>query len=162
MPDHALILTRRRFLLMVPVLAMSAMAGYSVWRTDETITAFVDTLLPEDELGPAASATGAVEVVQGTFSGSTLRQAELRLLAAWLDFASGGSFAGASPERRHEVVEKLDGLSEDTVRWKIYRRARGAVMLHYFTDAKRAMAMGLPGAPQPDGYPQAHLMNGTH
>lgn len=162
MPDGPIILTRRRFLLIIPVLAMSALAGYSVWRTDATITAFVDTLLPEDELGPAASSTGAVEIVQRTFSGSIVREAELRVLAAWLDFASGGSFAGASPQRRNEVVARLDQLNENTVRWKIYRRARGAVMLHYFADAGRAVAMGLPGAPQPNGYPNAHLMIERH
>lgn len=158
MPENRPILSRRRFLLLVPVLALAGLAGLSAWRNEATLTAFVDTLLPEDELGPSASSTGAVDVLKSSFGGSAIRQAELRLLAAWLDLASDGSFAGATPERRNAVVGTLDRLDENTVRWKIYRRARGAVMLHYFSSAERAMAMGLPGPPQPGGYPDAHLM----
>ncbi len=158
MPDTRPILSRRRFLLLIPVLALAGMAGLSTWRNEATLTAFVDTLLPEDELGPSASSTGAVDVLKSTFGGSAIRQAELRLLTAWLDLASGGSFASAAPERRHAVVSTLDRLHENAVRWKIYRRARGAVMVHYFSSAERVMAMGLPGAPQPGGYPDAHVM----
>ena len=127
MPEHAPILSRRRFLLLVPVLAVAGFAGPSVWRSEATLAAFVDTLLPEDELGPAASSTGAVDAVRRAFDGTHIRQAELKLLTAWLDLAGGGSFAGSSPGRRHEIVQSLDRLHEDTIRWKIYRRARGAV-----------------------------------
>lgn len=151
MLEHAAILTRRRFLLLVPVLAIAGLAGLSVWRNEATLAAFVDTLLPEDELGPAASSTGAVDAVRRAFDGTHIRQAELQLLTAWLDLAGGGSFAGSSPERRHDIVQSLDRLHEDTIRWKIYRRARGAVMLHYYSSAERAIAAGLPGAPQPGG-----------
>ena len=158
MPENQPILSRRRFLLLIPVLALAGLAGLSSWRNEDTLTAFVDTLLPDDEYGPSASSIGAVDALKSTFGGSSIRQAELRLLAVWLDLASGRSFSGSSPERRHAVVSKLDRLHESTIRWKIYRRARGAVMLHYFSSAERVMALGLPGAPQPDGYPDAHLI----
>ncbi len=150
-------LTRRKLLLLAPVAILSGFLGISTWRTDKTLTAFVDTLLPADEYGPAASATGAVQVLQSAFSGSLARNAELRILVLWLDVAAGGSFAGADPETRFQVVDRLDQRSEHTTSWKIYRRARSSVMLHYFGSAERVLAMGLPGAPQPDGYDTPHL-----
>lgn len=151
------ILTRRRFLVLVPVAALASLVGISATNPRSTLVAFTDTLLPADEFGPAASTTGAVGALQATFSGSFVRQTELRLLTAWLNIASGGVFASADAGVRNDVVAGLDKLEATTVRWKIYNRARRAVMRHYFANAERTLAMGLPGAPQPDGYPNAHL-----
>ncbi len=151
------LLTRRRFLVLVPVAALASLAGISATSPRSTLVAFADTLLPADEFGPAASTTGAVEALEATFSGSYVRRAEIRLLSAWLNIASGGSFAGADTGVRNDVVAGLDKLAETTVRWKTYNRARASVMRHYFSNAERALAMGLPGAPQPAGYPDAHL-----
>ncbi len=164
MPDPAnkpqagsLRLTRRKLLLLAPVAIASGFLGISTWRTEKTLTAFVDTLLPADEYGPAASATGAVPILQSAFSRSLLRNAELRILTFWLDVAAGGSFAGADPATRFQVVDQLDRQSEHATSWKIYRRARSSVMKHYFGSAERVVAMGLPGAPQPGGYEAPHL-----
>ncbi|MEO1160152.1 MAG: hypothetical protein AAFW74_06800 [Pseudomonadota bacterium] len=150
-------LTRRKLLLLAPVAVVAGFLGVSTWRTDKTLTAFVDTLLPADQYGPAASATGAVQTLQSAFSGSMFRNVELRILTLWLDVAAGGSFASADPATRFQVVDRLDRQSEHATSWKIYRRARASVMMHYFGSAERALAMGLPGAPQPDGYEAPHL-----
>lgn len=150
------LLTRRKFLLLGPVLVAAGWLGYTATQRNETLVAFVDTLLPEDEFGPAGSQVGAVEALHARFSGKPIRQGELHLLAGWLNLAAFGSFVAASPERRHAIVERIDRLPETDVRWKIYRRARGAVMYKYFSSASRAEAMGLSGAPQPGGFPDAH------
>lgn len=151
------ILTRRKFLIFVPVAVIATLAGVAATRPRSTLQAFVDTLLPADEFGPAASATGAVEALESTFSGSWKRWVELRKLTIWLNISCGGFFANADASVRNEVVAKLDRLTETSDWWKIYNRARRTVMRHYFGNAERALAMGLPGAPQPVGYPNAHL-----
>ncbi len=151
------ILTRRKLLIFAPVAAVVALAGIAATNPRSTLQAFVDTLLPADEFGPAASATGVVEVLESTFSGSWKRWVELRKLTIWLNVSSGGVFANADASVRNEVVATLDKLSETSARWKTYNRARRTVMRHYFGNAERALAMGLPGAPQPVGYPNAHL-----
>lgn len=150
-------LTRRKLLLLAPAAIVSGFLGFSTLRMENTLEAFVDTLLPADEFGPAASTTGSVKVLQAAFSGTLLRRMELRILTVWLDIAAGGSFSGADPATRFRVVDRLDRQSEHTTSWKIYRRARTSVMTHYFGSAQRVLAMGLPGAPQPDGYEAPQL-----
>jgi hypothetical protein len=150
-------LTRRKFIVLSPVAVFAIFTGIVATNPRSTLQAFVDTLLPADEFGPAASATGTVEALEATFSGSWGRWAELKKLTIWLNISSGGIFANADANVRNEVVARLDRLTETSARWKTYNRARRAVMRHYFGNAERALAMGLPGAPQPHGYPDAHL-----
>ena len=150
-------LTRRKLLLLAPAAIVCGFLGVSTLRTEKTLKAFVDTLLPADEFGPAASATGAVQILQSAFSRSLLRKAELRLLMVRLDIAAGGSFAGADPAIRLRIVDRLGRQSEHTTSWKIYRRARSSVMMHYFGSSARVLAMRLPGSPQPDGHETPHL-----
>lgn len=153
---HSL-LTRRSFIILAPAAVLAALAGVTASNPRSTLQAFTDTLLPADEFGPAASATGAVGVLESTFAGSWKRWLELRKLTIWLNYSAGGIFANADASVRDAVLAKLDGLPETSARWKTYNRARRSVMRHYFGNAERAMAMGLPGAPQPVGYPDAHL-----
>lgn len=149
-------LTRRKLLLVGLGLMVLAWPVFKLMSGSRTLIAFADTLLPEDEFGPAASATGAVEKIEQRFSGSAIRRAELQLLIIWLNLAAWGSFADASQSTRDTIVELLDQLPVNSVRWKIYRRARESAVRHYFGSAKRAQAMGLSGAPQPEGFPDAH------
>lgn len=150
-------ITRRKVILIVIAAIVLVLPISRLLRPGDTLTAFVDTLLPEDEFGPAASSTGAVEQLRFAFSESLNREAELMLLVAWLNVSAGGLFANANDSTRYKVVESLDRLPTTTVRWGIYRRARASVMRHYFGSAERCTKMGLPGAPQPEGYPDAHL-----
>jgi len=151
------ILTRRNFLILAPVVVLTTLAGVTASNPRSTLQAFVDTLLPADEFGPAASETGAVAVVESTFSGSWTKWFELRKLTIWLNYSAGGIFANTDASFRDAVIAKLDGLPDTSARWRTYNRARSAVMRHYFGNAGRTLAMGLPGAPQPVGYPEAHL-----
>lgn len=150
-------ITRRKLILLFIAAIVLVLPFSRLLRSGDTLTAFVDTLLPEDEFGPAASSTGAVERLSLAFSGTLERQAELMLLVAWLNVSAGGIFANADDSAKFQVVESLDRLPTTSVRWGIYRRARASVMWHYFGSAERCIAMGLPGAPQPEGYPDAHL-----
>jgi hypothetical protein len=150
-------ITRRKLILIMIAVFVLVLPLSRLLKSRDSLTAFVDTLLPQDEFGPAASSTGAVEQLMNTFSGSVIRQAELMLLIAWLNIDARGSFANASESARHQVVESIDQLPATTIRWRIYRRARASVMRHYFGSAERCTQMGLPGAPQPEGYPDAHL-----
>lgn len=151
------ILTRRNFIILAPVTVLAALAGVTASNPRSALQAFADTLLPADDFGPAASDTGAVAVLESTFSGSWKKWLELRKFTIWLNYSAGGIFASADASVRDAVLAKLDRLPETSAWWKTYNRARGAVMRHYFGNAERAMAMGLPGAPQPVGYPDAHL-----
>lgn len=151
------LLTRRSVLILVPLAVLATLAGVTASRPRSTLQAFVDTLLPADEFGPAASDTGAVEALESAFSGSWGKWADLRKLMIWLNVSSGGIFANADANIRNDVVARLEDLPATSARWKNYNRARRTVMRHYFGNTERTLAMGLPGAPQPVGYPDAHL-----
>ena len=150
-------LTRRGFLVLLPVATLLAVIGISQSRLTDTLSALADTILPADEFGPAASQTGAVDAIKSGFAGRAYGAAELRLLVCWLDLCSFGSFANASQERRNRIVEQVSQLAPGTLRWRTYNRARAMVMRHYFGSARRCMAMGLPGPPQPAGHDNPHL-----
>ena len=149
--------SRRAFLLLLPLAAIVAAVGLKQARLKETLAALADTILPADEFGPAASQTGAVEAITSGFQARAYGEAELRLLAGWLDVSAFGSFANATPERRNQILKQVSELAPRTLRWRTYNRARSVVMRHYFGSAARCMAMGLPGPPQPGGHETPHL-----
>jgi len=149
--------TRRAFLLFLPVAAVFAALGVNQGQLHQTLKALADTILPADEYGPAASETGAVDNIRSGFQARAYGEAELQLLAGWLDLCAFGSFAQATLATRNRIVAQLSQLSPRTLRWRTYNRARSLVMRHYFGSAARCMAMGLPGPPQPAGHEDPHL-----
>jgi hypothetical protein len=121
------------------------------------LKAVVDTIIPADEFGPAASETGATEAIWAAIEGRPLDQIRLRMALAWLNLRAGGSFALASEATRNAVLRELAGRPIDDPRRRFFDRIRKLTMRHYYGSAARAEALGFVGAPQPTGYPDAAM-----
>jgi hypothetical protein len=115
-----------------------------------TLAAFVDTLLPGDDLFPPASAAGThgllAERIRQHFGSDGIA----RLVA---DLAAGGvPLLDAAPERRVEAVRRLEREQPDD-----FAFLRMAAYLAYYQtppviDAIRALGYDYHDAPQPRGY----------
>jgi hypothetical protein len=145
-------LTRRAFLVAGGVVAAGIGLYVGTPSLHGTLTAFVDTLIPEDEFGPSASQTGVVDVLEGALEGNRKRRFQVAMTLAWLNMRARGSFAGADLEVRNALVAEMAAMPRRTWRRDTYMYVRERAMLHYYGDASRALALGFVGPPQPYGH----------
>ena len=84
----------------------------------KTLEAFVDRLIPADELGPGALAAGAQNYINVQLAGYLAPEkagfaSGLDALDAYAKRAAGAAFADLSPEKRDEVMTAVDGGKAD-------------------------------------------------
>ncbi len=146
--------TRRAVLAsaaIVPVAALTSSAqqapqGALTAAQMNTLKAFVDRLIPEDELGPGAVAAGAHNYINVQLAGYLA--AEKDAFAAGLDGlntysqrVAGGPFAELSAEKRDEIMIAMDTGKADG-----FTNAR-----NFFTRARRLTLEGTFGDPHYGG-----------
>jgi Gluconate 2-dehydrogenase subunit 3 len=148
-------ISRRAFMFggTVIVLGVAAVSGALVLQP--ALKALVDTIIPADEFGPAASETGAVEAIWSSMQGRLADQLRLRIALAWLNLRAGGSFAAAGEAKRNALLNELAGRPIGDQRRRFFDWIRARTMQHYYGSAARAKALGFVGPPQPNGYPDA-------
>jgi len=137
--------------LKIPTLADHAPLPLRPAEAAATLAAFVDELIPGDDLFPPASAVGAQALLAERLRerlGPDGLPALLERLAV-----EGGSFAAAPAEARRAAVARLE--AEDP---GLFAFARMAVYLGYYaspavTAAVRSLGHDYNDAPQPRGYP---------
>jgi hypothetical protein len=115
----------------------------------ETLAAFVDTLIPGDDLFPPASVTGAQALLTERIRMRYGREGFSRVLAV-LD--GDGFFREASPDKRVETVRGLE--REDS---ELFRFLRFATYFAYYQQpaviaAIRELGHDYNETPQPLGY----------
>jgi hypothetical protein len=115
-----------------------------------TLAAFVDTLLPGDDLFPPASATGTQGVLAERLRAGQPPETFAELVR---DLASNGQpFAELSADERVEAVRRLEREQPD-----LFAFLRMATYLAYYATppviaAIRALGHEYNDAPQPEGY----------
>lgn len=112
----------------------------------KTLEAFVDRLIPEDDLGPGAAAAGAHNYIDIQLAGYLAPEKAafvngLEALDAYAKRAHGAAFAALPPEKREEVMTAMDaGKAEG------FPTAR-----NFFTRARRLTLEGTFGDPHYGG-----------
>lgn len=149
--------SRRAFLFGGSILLVGIGTLASIFVFQPTLKALVDTIIPADEFGPAASQTGAVEHLCSAMKGRISSRIQIRAAIAWLNWQAGGSFAMASAKTKIQIVTELAQSPSGSNERRFYDWVRGQTMLHYYGSAARAQALGFVGAPQPTGHPDAWL-----
>lgn len=119
----------------------------------QTLAAFVDTLLPGDDLFPPASLAGVQELLADRLRERSGVSAVVALVE-WLDQFCGDTryFAQATPEERAAAVSRLELEAPD-----LFTFAYAATCYAYYASPLVTAAIRLLGheyneAPQPDGY----------
>jgi gluconate 2-dehydrogenase gamma chain len=144
--------TRREVLAsaaIVPVAVLTSSAqqasALSAQQMD-TLRAFVDRLIPEDELGPGAVAAGAHNYINIQLAGYLAGEkdafvAGLDGMEAYARRTAGAPFAGLPPAKRDEIM-----LAMDTGKADGFANAR-----NFFTRARRLTLEGTFGDPHYGG-----------
>jgi len=112
----------------------------------KTLEAFVDRLIPSDELGPGAVAAGAQNYINIQLAGYLAPEkaafvAGLEGIETYAKRVHGAAFTALSPEKRDEVLTAMD-----TGRAEGFTNAR-----NFFTRARRLTLEGTFGDPHYGG-----------
>jgi hypothetical protein len=118
-----------------------------------TLAGFVDTILPADDLSPAASALGVHGEILG-FADEVAGLADfLRGAAVWLN-ATGDAPFQALPERdRVRVVEWMSQSDKSEAPYRLFEVVRMLAVEFYYAHPEAIAGFPLNEAPQPQGYP---------
>ncbi|MDG4867859.1 hypothetical protein P8631_07585 [Guyparkeria sp. 1SP6A2] len=148
-------MNRRHFLITSIAAAASpalvAQAGASA-APPEAFKAFVDTLLPADEFGPAASSLG---IVVPAWRGLITFPSDRKFMqngCAWLDYQAGGAFDQISASLRGQIVGWMEQSAAQEAPNLFYRRVRSKAVSLYYRHPDIQSRLGIPHPPQPLGY----------
>ena len=160
-------LITRRFLLkaaLIPGLVtgwVSRLTGPGVAQSSanidaNTLAAWLDTLIPADDISPAATDVGVHEKLIGR---AMLDPAYSRLLAEgcrWLDRSAktfdGAKFAYLTEDKRIKIVSIAAGANSRSVPRIFFEVSRRESMFHYYAHPDSWTFIGYHGPPQPNGF----------
>jgi hypothetical protein len=152
---------RRRFTLClllaypsVLLAAKSSTATPSATHLEATLAAYLDTLLPRDEVSPSASDLGLHRQILAESRSSRLQSRLIRAGCHWLDQAAEGSFTAATPEVRVVIVSWMSTSAWDQIPRRFYEILRQRVIELYYARTDTLGGLPIRQPPQPDGYPQ--------
>ena len=119
----------------------------------QTLGAYLDVLLPADDLTPAASALNVAEdLVQFASESPPFRQF-LAVGTHWLNQTGRGPFHTLSLSDQERVVDWMSKADRDTLPGRFFLLVRLIGVEFYYSKPEVARAFGLNPAPQPAGYP---------
>ena len=137
-----------------PTVAAAASPAPATARRDavaRTFAAFCDTLVPADELTPAASALGVPATILRDLRGHALAERLLDAGCVWLDEATGG-FAGADERARVAACERMQAMPWDSPAGRFFHLMRNSVMAEYYAQPASWRGLALDRPPQPLGF----------
>ena len=135
----------------LPALAAAGISGDSD-RIVRTFTAFCDTIVPADELTPAAAALGVPKTILAELAGIALAERLLAAGCAWLDAACGGNFAQADETSRVAASERMAALPWESPPGRFFAVMRNTVMADYYAQPESWRGLALDRPPQPLGF----------
>lgn len=138
------------------VTAGSAAADTSVASNQRTLAAYLDILIPDDDLGPGAVRLG----VDKDFLAIAARDRRIRAFLyaglAWLDEQAkwGGvqEFAALSEAKRKTVVSLAAEAEPGSLPRRFFETMRSGAFFHYYARPQAWAAIGYDGPPQPEGF----------
>ena len=152
-------ISRRRVLLNALATSLSAPAfaqqlvAPPVGIDAQTLAAYLDVLLPADDLSPAASAVG-IEADVIDFAGQVPQFEQLLALGtAWLNTTGQGPFHSLSTGDQGRVVAWMQAADRGFIPGRFFLLVRLTGMEFYYSHPDANAGFDLNPAPQPAGYP---------
>lgn len=152
-------MTRRKALIGVLTSLMASNLPARSWAQQAfaidgaTLAAFLDVLLPADDLSPSASALGVhdgiaafapdVEGLASFVGGGTV----------WLNQAAAAPFLDLPPEAREALVTWMAGSDQSAPPFVFYSTVRRLAVEFYYAHPDAIAGYPLDVAPQPAGFP---------
>jgi hypothetical protein len=117
------------------------------------LASFLDTLLPADGFGPAASTLGIdAEILGYAPDGSDLDRL-IALGTGWLDGLDARPFADLPTTTRDDVLRFMERADRAQVPGRFFAVLRQFAMELYHARPETIAGLPLNPAPQPEGYP---------
>ena len=162
--DYAMRQGRRRFFIgsgfawLLSRVTPSRSAGQRSAALEEaTLRAFVDLLIPADEITPSASALGVDKQLLTVANGKPAYQRLLELGLDWLNTQSRADFGGNFPEldegKRETIVRQAAAAAYNSLPRVFFERTRADAFSFYYSrpESWRGIAY-YRGPPQPLGF----------
>ena len=155
---------RRRFFigsglgwLLSRVTPSRATAQRSAALADATLKAFVDVLIPSDEIAPSASALGVDKQLLTVAKGKRAYQRLLELGLDWLNTQSRSDFGGNFPElnagKREAIVRQAATAAYTSLPRVFFERTRADAFSFYYSRPESWGGIAYyRGPPQPLGF----------
>lgn len=135
-------------------LAPAALAeGGDPRRHHAMLDAFVDVLLPADDLSPAASDLGVGAAILDFAESQPLLARLIAMVGDWLDAPADGPFARMTPDRQQALADHMASADPDRLEGRFYRLIRLFALEFYYASPEALAGLDLSPSPQPQGYP---------
>lgn len=150
-------LSRRSFLILLASLAAATTActediSSAAFPTD-TLTAYVDVLVPADEFGPSASEVGVHQtLIRQAESDPAFRQL-LILGFRWIGNQTGSGFLALSAEAKEQLLLRMSGMPLETLPRALFDFLRYQCFAAYYANPRAWAGLAIDRPPQPIGYP---------
>jgi hypothetical protein len=157
-------IVKRRQFLRVGIQSVSLLSlaypGFAVVAATQvvpatTLTAFIDTLIPQDET-PAASQLGLASKLLQHAAQIENYTGLLVLGCQWLDTQAKAlaqlPFASLAEDQRVQLVALAEASPAGTIARQLFDHVRADLFEFYYTHPAVWPSLGLHGAPQPVGY----------
>ena len=154
-------LAARRLLLAAAALAFAEVPALAAGRARSpgpattataTFSVFCDTLVPADELTPAASTLGVPRAIVVDLAGDPLGERLLAAGCAWLDEACAGDFARATEAVRVAACERMQAMPWESPAGRFFLVMRNTVFALYYSESASWRGLALDRPPQPLGF----------
>ena len=137
-------------------LSQSVLAGRLAAAAGEvdfaTLEAFLDVLLPADDVSPAASQLGVTAELLDLAKSAELYQKLLSLGSDWLNQTGRGPFYTLSNANQNKVVAWMSTSDTDQIPGRFYQLVRQSGVEIYYSHPEAINGFPLNPAPQPNGY----------
>lgn len=135
------------------LLARRGAAASAPASLEPTLAAFVDTLLPADDLSPAASDLGIAKTMLAESAGDELYTRLITVGCAFLDRAAEGRFDESNARVREVIVSWMSEADYDEVPRRFYEVIRQRTVELYYSRPEAWGGLPIRRPPQPIGYP---------
>lgn len=131
-------------------------AANSIADVEHTLSIFLDTLIPDDNITPSASSAGVTEDILAFATNDKLFGKFIALGCQWLNLQTGVRFSELPDDARGRIIEWMSHTKKNSLPRKFFDITRHLAMGFYYR--KHASWKGLPVSrpPQPFGYPDFH------
>ena len=117
-----------------------------------TLTALLDTLLPDDGVTPSASALGVDDDLHDFLLALPEVHEPVLAVFDWLDTVGDRRYFRLSAPLQLHLVDLMAGVAPDMLEGWFYQSIRRAAIEFYYTKPEALVGLDLDAAPQPAGY----------
>jgi len=118
----------------------------------QVVEAFIDTLIPADDITPSASALGVhLEIISYTKTDIAYGRL-IQLGCRWLNHQSDGDFTRLPGPQRIQILQWMEHADDHTLPALFFNRIRYQAMAYYYSQPASWKDLGLQHPPQPLGY----------